>query len=51
MLANYLGVTTSELLGEVPMGAYSKSEAEITQMDIKPSKAEQSRLYFILSVK
>lgn len=33
------------------MGAYSKSEAEITQMDIKPSKAEQSRLYFILSVK
>lgn len=41
MLADYLGVTTSELLGEVPMGAYSKSEAEISQADIKPSKAEQ----------
>ena len=45
MLANYLGVTTSELLGEVPMGAYSKSEAEITQTDIKLSKTEQTLLH------
>lgn len=45
MLANYLGVTTSELLGEVPMGAYSKSEVEISQTDIKPSKAEQALLH------
>lgn len=45
MLADYLGVTTSELLGEVPMGAYSKSEVEITQADIKPSKAEQTLLH------
>lgn len=43
MLANYLGVTTSELLGEVSMGTYSK--AEITQTDIRPSKAEQSLLH------
>lgn len=35
MLANYLGVTTSELLGEVPMGSYSRPAAEL--VEIKPS--------------
>lgn len=45
MLADYLGVTTSELLGEVPMGTYSKATAEIVQTDIETSKAEQALLH------
>lgn len=45
VLADYLGVTTSELLGEVPMGTYSKPKSEITQTDIKPSKAELALLH------
>ena len=42
MLADYLGVTTSELLGEVPMGAYTKEMATSIPSVPDISDAEQA---------
>ena len=45
MLANYLGVTTSELLGEVPMGGIPQARAAPTLPDSGLSDLEQAMLH------
>ena len=42
MLADYLGVTTSELLGEVPMGTYTKEIVAMSPSDLTLSDAERA---------
>ena len=45
MLANYLGVTTSELLGEVPMGGIPQARAAPTLPDSGLPDLEQAMLH------